>query len=255
MNLNRRFTIVCKFSSHGGGPNASRSVIQAWKRQSKQYYLIDQYCEQCDAEDLRRAFWLFVRKYSPSVALIENTANGPALYARVRQKAKFGLKLITPRRVSKAVRFNDHLPKIRNKHIHLPENAIWREAFIAEVVGFPGEFDDQVDAMTPVSAANPTRENMDRTRVRRRQRNRSRPSRGQPHINSGHPRCTPRRNRQGATLDRRYHRGAGEIIRGDRHKREQGRASYSPACSARLRRTVHCPVHHRRNCARQSHGH
>ena len=133
---------------HGGGPNASRSVIQAWKRQSKQYYLIDQYGEQCDAEDLRRAFWLFVRKYSPSVALIENTANGPALYARVRQKAKFGLKLITPRRVSKAVRFNDHLPKIRNKHIHLPENAIWREAFIAEVVGFPGEFDDQVDAMT-----------------------------------------------------------------------------------------------------------
>jgi predicted phage terminase large subunit-like protein len=133
---------------HSGGPNASRSVIQAWKRQSKQYYLINQFCEQCDAEDLRRAFWLFVRKYKPSVALIENTANGPALYARVRWKAKFELKLITPRRDSKAVRLNDHLPKIRNKHIHLPENAIWREAFIAEVVGFPGEFDDQVDAMT-----------------------------------------------------------------------------------------------------------
>jgi predicted phage terminase large subunit-like protein len=132
---------------YGGGPNASRSVIQAWKRQGKQHYLSDQFCEQCDAEELRRAFWLFFRKYNPSVALIENTANGPALYAAVRRKAKFELKLITPRD-SKLVRFNNHLPKIRNKHIHLPEFAIWREAFIAEVVAFPGEFDDQVDAMT-----------------------------------------------------------------------------------------------------------
>lgn len=133
---------------HGGGINASRSAIQAWKRQGNQHYLIDQFCEQCDAEELRRAFWFFARKYNPSIALIENTANGPALYARIRRKARFDVKVITPRRDSKAVRFNDHLPKIRNKHIHLPEHAIWRETFIAEVVAFPGEFDDQVDAMT-----------------------------------------------------------------------------------------------------------
>jgi predicted phage terminase large subunit-like protein len=110
--------------------------------------LIDQFCAQCDAEELRHAFWLFVRRYNPSVALIENTANGPALYAMVRRKAKFELKVITPRHESKAARFNDHLPKIRNKRVHLPENAIWREAFIAEIVNFPDEFDDQVDAMT-----------------------------------------------------------------------------------------------------------
>jgi predicted phage terminase large subunit-like protein len=82
------------------------------------------------------------------MALIENTANGPALYSAVRRKAKFEIKLITPRQDSKAVRLHDHLPKIRNKHIHLPESAIWGEAFIAEIVAFPGEFDDQVDAMT-----------------------------------------------------------------------------------------------------------
>jgi predicted phage terminase large subunit-like protein len=133
---------------YGGGSHASRSVIQAWKRQGKEHYLIDQFCDQCDAEELRRAFWRFVRKYNPSVALIENTANGPALYSMVRRKANFEIKLITPRHDSKAVRFIDHLPKIRNKHIHLPEFAVWREAFMAEVVAFPGEFDDQVDAMT-----------------------------------------------------------------------------------------------------------
>jgi predicted phage terminase large subunit-like protein len=133
---------------YGGGPNASRSVIQAWKHQSKQHYLIDQFCEQCDAEELRMAFWFFVRKYHPSVALVENTANGPALYSRIRRKAWFEVKMIVPRRDSKAIRFNDHLPKIRNKHVYLPEFAVWREAFVAEVVAFPGEFDDQIDAMT-----------------------------------------------------------------------------------------------------------
>jgi len=129
------------------GLNASRSVIQAWKNQGRQFYLVDQFCEQCDAEGLRHAFWLFVRKYNPTFALIENTANGPALYAAVARKAKFQIELIRPRD-SKAVRFKQHVPKIRNKQIYLPESSIWRQAFIDEVIGFPAEFDDQVDAMS-----------------------------------------------------------------------------------------------------------
>ena len=128
--------------------DASHSVIQAWKHHQKNYYLIDQFCEQCDAEELRRAFWLLVRKYNPSVALIENTANGPALYAAVKKKAKFDLRLVVTRRDSKAARLNDHLPKIRNRRIYLPNSAVWREYFINEVIAFPSEFDDQVDAMT-----------------------------------------------------------------------------------------------------------
>jgi hypothetical protein len=31
----------------------------------------------------------------------------------------------------------------------------WREAFVAEVIGFPGEFDDQVDAVTQYLDADP----------------------------------------------------------------------------------------------------
>jgi predicted phage terminase large subunit-like protein len=154
---------------HGGGPNASCSVIQAWIRSGKRYYLIDQFREQCDVEGLRDAFWRFVKKYRPSVVLIEKTADGPALYARVWEKAKrrnIEIKLIVPSG-PKAIRFNNHLPKIRGKKIFLPENALWREEFIAEVIGFPGPFDDQVDAMTqyldfmdtdPVIPPRPTRE-------------------------------------------------------------------------------------------------
>jgi predicted phage terminase large subunit-like protein len=131
---------------HGGGPNASRTAIQAWVRNGSNYYLIDEFCDLCDAEGLRNTFLYFARKHRPSVALIEKTADGPALYSRIRSKAKFEIKLIIPR-VAKEVRFSNHWSKIRGKKIYLPEEAAWREEFIAEIVN-TSEFDDRIDSMT-----------------------------------------------------------------------------------------------------------
>ena len=132
----------------GTGPTASRTVIQAWMSLNGKHYLRDQYCEACNAEQLYHMFWKFVRRYRPSVALIEATANGPALFARIQNKARFVVRPITPRRASKAARLNAHIEKIQGKQIFLPQEAPWRLAFINEIVGFPGEFDDQLDAMT-----------------------------------------------------------------------------------------------------------
>ena len=132
----------------GTGLTASRTVIQAWLTLNGKYYLADQYCEACDAELFYRMFWKFVKRHRPSVALIEATANGPALHARVQKKARFEIRLITPRRAPKAARLNAHIEKIQNKQIFLPQGAPWRPAFIDEIVGHPGDFDDQLDAMT-----------------------------------------------------------------------------------------------------------
>jgi predicted phage terminase large subunit-like protein len=132
---------------HGGGPNASRTAIQAWIQGGKNYYLIDEYCDLCDAEGLRDIFTSFARKYRPSVALIEKTADGPALYARIHRKAAFEIRLIMPR-LSKILRFNNHLSKIRGRRIFLAQDAGWREQFITEVLAFPGDFDDRGDAMS-----------------------------------------------------------------------------------------------------------
>jgi predicted phage terminase large subunit-like protein len=133
---------------HSGAPKGSRSVIQVWKYHDRNYYLVDQFCDHCDLNELRSAFWSLFRRHSPSVALIEDAANGAALHSVVQKKARCTLRLITPRRVSKAERLHDHLPKIRARRIYLPEAAVWRDAFVDEVVNFPSEFDDQVDAMT-----------------------------------------------------------------------------------------------------------
>jgi predicted phage terminase large subunit-like protein len=131
----------------GGGLNASRSVIQAWKFHGRRYFLIDQFCDHCDLEEQRKHFWLFARRHRPSVALIEKTASGPSLYAAVRRKAHFHIKLVVPT-TSKGIRLASHLSKIRSKRIFLPEDALWRDDFVEEVVHFPTQFDDQVDAMT-----------------------------------------------------------------------------------------------------------
>ena len=133
---------------HGGGKNASRSVIQAWVAKGEEYYLLDQFCEQCRFSDLRRQFRLFVKKYRPSVALIENTADGPALFDLVRQMANFDVRLVNPGRRSKAVRLTTHLLKIRKRQIFLPAMAPWRDEFVNEFVTFPGQHDDQIDAFT-----------------------------------------------------------------------------------------------------------
>ena len=102
---------------HGGGANSSHNAIQAWKFDGKRYFLIDYFSKQGDAVELRAAFWSFMRKHNPSLALIENTANGPALIVEARRKARFEIKAVTPRRESKAARFHDHVPKIRRKLI------------------------------------------------------------------------------------------------------------------------------------------
>lgn len=131
----------------GHGGSGSQAVIQAWKRKGKQYFLLDEFCERCDVEGLRQAFWRFVRRFSPGIALVEKTADGPALRALIHRKAKFEIRLITPK-APKADRLNRHLHKIRGGQIFLPATAIWGGWFVSEVVGFPGEFDDRVDAMT-----------------------------------------------------------------------------------------------------------
>jgi len=125
---------------HGGGEKARRSAVQAWVKSNGNYYLIDEFCDLCDAEGLRDVFWQFAKRHRPSVALIEKTADGPALYARIRDKARFELKLIVPKG-SKVARFDNHLGKVRNGKVFLPEGAAWREDFVADLVNFPDESD------------------------------------------------------------------------------------------------------------------
>lgn len=142
-----------------GGATNSFSVIQAWCPTADGHYLIDQWREQCTYDRLRERYWYFVRHYRPSVALIEATANGPALISEARRREAVRVVDVTPDNRSKATRLVAHAPLIRRGRLYLPEVAIWRSDYIKEFVEFPaGQFDDQIDATTQYLdwiAANP----------------------------------------------------------------------------------------------------
>lgn len=131
-----------------GGVNASRSAIQAWKALGKSFYLIDQSCEQYDFTQMVKEVRRFISNHNPSVMLIEKTASGPALHAVLnKMKPRFERLFVVPSG-TKGERLERHRSTILTKRVLLPVDAVWRGPFIDEMVGFPGQFDDQVDAMT-----------------------------------------------------------------------------------------------------------
>ncbi len=142
-----------------GGPQNSYSVVQAWAICGNTYLLRDQWREQAVYRDFRGALYSFVRKYRPSVILIEATGQGPALSSDIRPQNGMQIVQIIPSE-SKVERLRRHRGVIRSGRVQLPKDAPWREDFINEVVIFPlCEFDDQVDAMTQFldwASTNPT---------------------------------------------------------------------------------------------------
>jgi predicted phage terminase large subunit-like protein len=129
------------------GVNNSYGVVQAWSPFENKHILLEQWREQCNYQRLKRAYWLFVRKFRPSVALIEATANGPALISEAKRKAILQVVEIMPDSRSKAARLLAHVPLIRRGGVQLTEAAAWSADYVKEFVDFPlAPFDDQIDA-------------------------------------------------------------------------------------------------------------
>jgi len=130
-----------------GGARNSFSVIQAWAPFEGNHFLIAQWRDQCGYENLQHAYRFMKRRFRPSVALIEATANGPALIDYAKRKQFVRVVAITPDNRSKKARLVRHIRLIQGRRLHLPADASWRLDFIKEFVDFPsGTFDDQVDA-------------------------------------------------------------------------------------------------------------
>jgi predicted phage terminase large subunit-like protein len=130
------------------GPNSSFGVVQVWSPDGGVHRLLDQWREQASYPDLRSAVRRLIRRYRPSVVLIEATGQGPSLASELKAKQSAGMIIHEINPVdSKTERLRRHLPIIRAGRIQLPANAPWRGEYIAEIRLFPyALFDDQVDA-------------------------------------------------------------------------------------------------------------
>src|SRR5262245_40931431 len=66
-----------------GGPSNSFSVIQAWAPKDGRHLLLGQWREQASYTELRAQTRKFIRRYRPSIVLIEATGQGPALISEI----------------------------------------------------------------------------------------------------------------------------------------------------------------------------
>jgi predicted phage terminase large subunit-like protein len=131
-----------------GGPTNSCSVIQAWAPKDGAHLLLDQWREHATYGDFRSAARRFIRKYRPSVVLIEATGQGPALIQDIKPQNGMELVPITPAG-DKVERLRKHRHTILRGLVELAQDALWYDEFMSEATQFPnGPFDDQVDALS-----------------------------------------------------------------------------------------------------------
>jgi predicted phage terminase large subunit-like protein len=130
------------------GAKCSFNTIQMWYPVGLDFYLVDQWREQCDFAELRRRCLLYYKRHRPRVILVEKAANGHALVALMKPKIRKIVREIKPQG-SKTSRLRRNITAILDRHILLPEGAPWRDEYVDEFVRFPhGDFTDQVDATT-----------------------------------------------------------------------------------------------------------
>jgi predicted phage terminase large subunit-like protein len=131
-----------------GGPTNSCSVIQAWSPNNGAHLLLDQWREHTTYGDFWSAAQWFIRKYRPSVVLIEATGLGPALISDIKPQNGMELVQITPAG-DKVERLRKHRRTIRHGLVQLARGALWYDEFMTEATQFPhGRFDDQMDALS-----------------------------------------------------------------------------------------------------------
>jgi predicted phage terminase large subunit-like protein len=131
-----------------GGPTNSSTVIQAWAPKDGAHLLLDQWREQATYGESRSAVCRFIRKYRPSVVLIEATGQGPSLLSEIKPQIGMEFVPITPAG-EKIERLRKHRRTIRRGLVQLPQGAPWYDEFISEAAQFPyGPFNDQIDAMS-----------------------------------------------------------------------------------------------------------
>jgi predicted phage terminase large subunit-like protein len=132
------------------GEDSSFNVVQAWCRDGKNYFVIDQWRDQCGYERLRKRTLAMARRHRPAVILVERTGNGAALIDELHHRHRTiaivpdGTKLDRFRRVCRL---------IYSGKVLLKKDAPWREELLEELTHFPvAPTDDQMDAATQALA-------------------------------------------------------------------------------------------------------
>jgi predicted phage terminase large subunit-like protein len=123
-------------------------VVQVWQTDGRDHYLLDVFAAICDYERLWGELARLVRRFPPSMILIEESSTGSALISQAKARLSYEVRAIVPRG-SKSARFRPHFTTIKNGRVHVPTDADWVADWVEEIRAFPeGRYDDHVDALS-----------------------------------------------------------------------------------------------------------
>ena len=132
----------------GDGDDCSFSVAEVWASNGVIFFLVDDFRKRCKFDELVKTVRTLAKRFRGAPILIEDTANGPALFCQLTKRQQGRAVSIRPAD-SKIVRFARHVDKIVSGKIRIPKSSAFNGVFVDELIRFPkGPYDDQVDAMT-----------------------------------------------------------------------------------------------------------
>ena len=131
-----------------GGQQNAYSVCETWAVTPTASYLLHVLRRRMNIPTLQRTAISHVRRWKPTVVLIEDAASGTSLIQHLREKTSLSVFGVRPDR-DKLLRMDIETPAIEAGNVILPEEADWLPEFEEEVETFPrSRWKDQVDAMS-----------------------------------------------------------------------------------------------------------
>jgi predicted phage terminase large subunit-like protein len=123
------------------------SVCTVWGVLGKRYYLMDVIRRKLDYPDLRALALLLVDRHAADIVVVEDVGTGTSLCQELRRSTSTWVFASKPVG-DKEIRFAAQSAIIEQRRVFLPKEAPWLDAFMKELLGFPGaKHDDQVDSV------------------------------------------------------------------------------------------------------------
>ena len=124
------------------------SVCTTWLETNNKYYLLDVVCERLEYPALKKKIILEASRWSPEAVLIEDKASGQSLLQELRKETLLPVIAIMPEG-DKVTRASAVSATIEAGKVAIPENSMWVDDYMTEMITFPlASHDDRVDSTT-----------------------------------------------------------------------------------------------------------
>jgi predicted phage terminase large subunit-like protein len=126
------------------------SVCTTWSVEGDKYYLLNVIRRRLNYPDLKRTIIAHAKEYGSPTVVIEDKSSGTQLIQDLRNEGVLNvIEYKPPSGADKVMRLHACSDRFENGRVLLPESAPWLDAYITELIGFPGvKHDDQVDSTT-----------------------------------------------------------------------------------------------------------